>query len=74
MPWDGFSLQASAPVSNLRNHATCRVPVMCLGVGDQAIPECTFQADPAHRQDSSEEASIEVAIETEEPVSLGLEA
>lgn len=46
----------------------------CLGVGDQAIPECTFQTDPAHRQDPSEEASIQVAIETEEPVSLGLEA
>lgn len=45
---------------------------MCLGVGDQASPECTFQTDPAHRQDPSKEASIEGAIETQAPVSLGL--
>ena len=71
MGWDG--LQASSPFSNLGKHATCRVPTMCLGVGDQASPECTFQTDPAHRQDPSEEASIEGAIETEAPISLGLD-
>lgn len=50
------------------------VPTTCLGVGDQASPECTFQTDAAHGQDPGEEASTEEAIDTEEPVSLGLEA